>query len=134
LIKNIQKNFTIFKRNLMSLHENELIEEESHSENDGSDSPHSEEFSIKELIEELNDGNDQDLFESDEFKSFLTKNINTDANNSNNLNEILEKDQEEWLETLKKNQKSFLILSKKIKELKGFLSKNQQDTKDVRFY
>ena len=117
----------------MSFHEDALIEEQSHSENDGSDSPHSKQFSIKELIEELNEGNDQDLFESDEFKSFLTKNINNETNNSNNLNEILEKDQQEWLDTLKKNQKSYLILSKKVKELKGFLSKNQQDTKDVNF-
>lgn len=120
----------------MSSHSENEIEEESSIENNDERIDDGEAvLTLKNFLDKLNG---EDIFPAGdfEFKGLIEDDepMNNGKKNGEPAvkGEIWEKDQEEWLGILKKNQKSLTNLSKKVIDLKKFLSSNGQETKEVK--
>ena len=120
---------------MSSYSENEIEEESSIEDNDEHIDDGEAVLTLKHFLDKLNG---EEIFPAgdSEFKG-LIEDDDEPINNKRNgepavKGEIWEKDQEEWLGILKKNQKSLTNLSKKVIDLKKFLSNNGQDTKEVK--
>lgn len=121
----------------MSSHSENEIEEESSIENNDEQIEDGEAvLTLKSFLDKLN-GEGRFPAGDFEFKGLIEDDEDEPINGKKNgeppvKGEIWEKDQEEWLGILKKNQKSLTNLSKKVIDLKKFLSNNGQDTKEVK--